>query len=280
MKTFHLHLVSDSTGETVLSVARACLAQFEEIEPVQHLWRLVRTSGQAGRVVQGIERDKGVVLFSIVDGEIREQLEAACRRFGVPCVSVLDPAMMALAQHLQSEARGRPGRQYVMNAEYYRRIDALDWTLDHDDGQMLDTIDEADVILVGVSRTSKTPTCIYLANQGLRVANYPLVKERPLPEAVAKADVPLIIGLTRDPRSLSEIRVNRLRQIGAVRHPGYAQYDVVREEVLEARRLFTRYGWPVIDVTRRSIEETAALILQLYADRLDRRQHDHVEAAS
>ncbi|MBF0304788.1 MAG: kinase/pyrophosphorylase, partial [Alphaproteobacteria bacterium] len=211
MKEFHLHLVSDATGETLSSVARACLVQFENTQAVQHLWWLVRTEGQVERVVSGIEANPGLVLFTIVDLGVRALLEEACRQLKMPCIPVLDPVMAALSSFLDSEVRALPGRQHVLDAEYFERIDAMHFTLAHDDGQMVDDVDEADVVLVGVSRTSKTPTCMYLANKGLKAANYPLVPGVPLPAPLAAARKPLIVGLTKDPKSLSEIRRNRLR---------------------------------------------------------------------
>jgi regulator of PEP synthase PpsR (kinase-PPPase family) len=267
MKTFHLHLVSDATGETVSSVARACLVQFENVQPIQHLWWLVRTQGQVERVIAGIEANPGLVLFTIVDTGVRAVLEEACKHLHITCIPVLDPAMVALAGFLEEEVHATPGRQHVLDAEYFKRIDAMQYTLAHDDGQLVDDLDDADVILIGVSRTSKTPTCMYLANRGLKAANVPLVPGVALPPSVFTAKRPLIVGLTKDPKSLSDIRRNRLRFLNQ-EETDYADVDKVREEVNNARRLFARHGWPVIDVTRRSIEEASATILQLYARHL------------
>lgn len=264
MKTFHLHLVSDATGETVSSVARACLVQFENVQPIQHLWWLVRTQGQVERVIAGIEANPGLVLFTIVDTGVRAVLEEACKHLHFPCIPVLDPVMVALAGFLEEEVHAQPGRQHVLDAEYFKRIDAMHFTLAHDDGQMVDDLDQADVIVVGVSRTSKTPTCMYLANRGIKAANVPLVPDVPLPPQVIEARHALVVGLTKDPKSLSDIRRNRLKFLNQ-EETDYADVDKVREEVLNARRLFARHGWPVIDVTRRSIEEASATILQLYA---------------
>lgn len=265
MKSFHLHLVSDATGETVSSVARACLVQFEEHHAVQHLWWLVRTQGQVERVIAGIEANPGIVLFTLVDSGVRALLEEACRQLHVPCIPVLDPVMAALSSYLDAEFRAQPGRQHVLDAEYFRRIDAMHFTLAHDDGQSLHDIDEADIILVGVSRTSKTPTCMYLANRGIKAVNIPLVPGITPPPELLAARRPLIVGLTKDPKSLSDIRRNRLRFLNQDPASEYADEDKVREEVMHARRLFSQHGWPVIDVSRRSIEEASAAILQLYA---------------
>ncbi|MDA8230179.1 MAG: kinase/pyrophosphorylase [Magnetospirillum sp.] len=265
MRTFHLHLVSDATGETVTSVARACMVQFEGVQAVQHNWWLVRTQGQVERVIAGVEDNPGIVLFTLVDISVRGVLEEACRQLKIPCIPVLDPVLATLAGHLGAEIKAMPGRQYQLDAEYFARIDAMQFTLGHDDGQQMDTIEEADIVLVGISRTSKTPTCMYLANRGYKCANYPLVPEMALPPQLEAARRPLVVGLTKDPKSLSDIRRARLRFLNQEEESGYAQFEKVREEVLWARRLFARHGWPVVDVTRRSIEEASATIIQLHA---------------
>lgn len=267
IKEFHLHLVSDASGETVSSVARACLVQFEGIEATPHLWWMVRTPGQAERVVEGIEANPGLVLVTLMDGAVRGLLEAACRRLKVPYIPVLDPVMAALAGYLEADFGTQPGRQHALDAAYFQRIDAMHFTLSHDDGQMLHDLDAADVILVGVSRTSKTPTCMYLANRGLKAANIPLVPGLPPPPELFAAKRPLIVGLTKEPKSLTDIRRSRLKFLSQAEESDYADPDRVREEVGMARKLFTQQGWPVIDVSRRSIEEASATILQLYVRR-------------
>ena len=224
----------------------------------------MRTEGQVERVIAGIEANPGLVLFTLVDAGVRAVLEEACKHLHVPCIPVLDPVMVALAGFLEEEVHAQPGRQHVLDAEYFKRIDAMHFTLAHDDGQLVDDLDDADVILVGVSRTSKTPTCMYLANRGLKAANVPLVPGVALPPQVLTARRAMVIGLTKDPKSLSDIRRNRLKFLNQ-EETDYADVDKVREEVNSARRLFARHGWSVIDVTRRSIEEASASILQLYA---------------
>ncbi len=268
MRQIHLHLVSDATGETVTGLARACMVQFEGVDIVQHDWWLIRSRPQVERVIAGLEADPGIVLFTLVDNAVRKHLEEACHRLQMPCISVLDPVMAALGNYLQVEMRATPGRQYQLDAGYFARIDAMHFTLAHDDGQMLDDIDNADIVLVGVSRSSKTPTCMYLAYRGLKCANYPLVPSVPLPAVLIAAKRPLIVGLTRDARSLSDIRRARLKFLNQTEDSDYAALDKVHEEVQEARRLFTRMNWPVVDVTRRSIEEASAAIVQLHQDRL------------
>jgi regulator of PEP synthase PpsR (kinase-PPPase family) len=266
-REFHLHLVSDATGETIHSVARACLSQFEGVEPHEHHWTLVRTTGHVDKVLASVSANPGVVMFTIVNDPLRRALEDGCRTLGVPCIPVLDPVIGTLASYLGLESRGEAGRQHVLDSEYFERIDAMTFALNHDDGQGLWNIHNADIILVGVSRTSKTPTSMYVANRGIKVANVPLVPGiAPPPELfeAAKSGGPLVIGLTKTPERLIQLRRNRLRLLAQEDDTDYVHPETVREEVAAARRLFAENGWAVVDVTRRSIEETAAAILQIY----------------
>ena len=264
---FNLHLVSDASGETVSSVARACLVQYPDVEVTHHLWWLVRTKGQIERVVEGIRSAPGLVIFTLLDEATRSHLETACRDLGVPCVSALDPVMLALRSFLNREATQEIGRQHTLDTEYFERIEAMHFALEHDDGQSMGSLHNADIVVLGVSRTSKTPTCMYLANKGFRAGNIPLVPGLELPDTLTSHTKPFFVGLTRDPKSLTDIRQNRLRIMNEDRALDYADVDKVREEVASARRLFSKHKWPVIDVTRKSIEETAASIMQLYADK-------------
>ena len=264
---YNLHLVSDSSGETVTNIARACLVQYENVEVTEHFWWLVRTTGQMNRVIEGIKHAQGLVVFTLLDKGVRDVLEQACRELRIPYVSAIDPVMQAFSRFFGRQAMSEIGKQHVLDDDYFRRIDAMHFAVQHDDGQSLATVGDADMILVGVSRTSKTPTCMYLANRGFKVANIPLVPGFVLPEEIATATKPLFVGLTREPKSLADIRQSRLRIMNEERTTGYADLDLVREEIAEARRLFVKYNWAVIDVTRRSIEETAATIIQLYNQR-------------
>lgn len=265
MTTYHLHLVSDATGETISSVARACLVQFKGVEPIEHVWSLIRTPGQMERVIGGIEKHPGAVLFTLVNDELRARLQEGCRELGVPCIPVLDSVIHALAAYFGVGISGKPGLQHVLDSEYFERIDAMNFALAHDDGQSLSHLDEAEVVLVGVSRTSKTPTCLYLANRGIKAANVPVVPGLSLPRELWSAKGPLIIGVTKDPARLVQVRRQRLRLLsGGGDETDYVDLESVREEVAEARKLFAKHGWPVIDVTRRSIEETAATIMNYY----------------
>jgi len=262
-RPFHLHLVSDATGETINSVARACLVQFEGIEPSEHTWSLIRTPGQMDKVIAGIAAHPGPVLFTMVNEQLRTLLQDGCRRLQVPCIPVLDPVIAALGTYLGMQSRGLPGRQHELDAEYFSRIDAMSFALSHDDGQSSQNYNDADVILVGVSRTSKTPTCIYLANRGIKAANVPIVPGCPVPPELLTARRPMVVGLTKDPAQLVQVRRNRLHLLSQAEDTDYVDPEVVRKEVAQARRLCAENNWTVLDVTRRSIEETAASIIQM-----------------
>jgi [pyruvate, water dikinase]-phosphate phosphotransferase / [pyruvate, water dikinase] kinase len=269
---FHLHLVSDSTGETLLNVSRAATAQYQGISAIEHIYPLVRNRSQLDRVLTEIEMAPGIVLYTLVDTALSDHLEESCKAFSSPCLSVLSPVLNLFQSYLGTTSSARPGAQHTLNAEYFRRIDALNFTMLHDDGQQLDGMLEADLVLVGVSRTSKTPTAIYLANRGIKTANVPLVPGLPLPQRLLEEGLaPLIVGLIATPERIVQIRQNRLLSLNAEPSSDYVDKDAVTEEVAQSRRLFTRQGWPVIDVTRRSIEETAAAIIELHrAHRLSR----------
>jgi len=261
---FHLHLVSDATGETLIAVARAAAAQYEGVSAIEHIYPLIRSRAQLERVIEEIDSAPGVVLYTMVEAEFAERLEAACAAAACPCLSVLSPVLNLFQSYLGAAQASRPGAQHVLNSEYFKRIDAMNYTLLHDDGQMADNLEDADVVLVGVSRTSKTPTSIYLANRGIKTANIPLVPGIPLPESLQNAKKPLIVGLVASPERIVQIRQNRLLSLNADEASPYVDRDSVAEEIAQSRRLFARSQWPMIDVTRRSIEETAAAIIDLY----------------
>ena len=263
---FHLHLVSDSTGETLIAVARAAAAQYEGVSAIEHVYPLVRSSRQLDRVLSEIDAAPGLVLYTLVDRELTKRLEDKCREVGCPNLSVLAPVHALLESYLGAASTARPGAQHMLNAEYFKRIDAMNFTLLHDDGQVADDLDEADVVLVGVSRTSKTPTSIYLANRGLKTANVPLVPGRPLPAKLESLKHALVVGLVASPDRIVQIRQNRLLSLNVGEDTTYVDRASVAEEIALSRRLCTRHNWPMIDVTRRSIEETAAAIVDLYRD--------------
>ena len=268
MKRFHIHLISDATGETVNGLARAAIAQFADVEAVEHFWSLVRNERQVDQVLAGIEANTGAVLYTLVDEALRTRLADGCRRLQVPAVALLEPVVAMLSNYLGIEARNKPGSQHALDAEYFSRIDAIHFVLNHDDGQMLHDLNSADVVLVGVSRTSKTPTCFYLANRGIKAANVPMVPGAPSPPELETLTTPLVIGLTVNTGRLVEVRRNRLRMLNQGEETDYVDHEQVNNEVLAARRLFSKHDWPVIDVTRRSIEEVAAEILQHLTQRL------------
>jgi regulator of PEP synthase PpsR (kinase-PPPase family) len=276
-RPINLHLVSDSTGETLNSIVRASLARFEGPQVLHHRWSLIRSRMQLDQVLEGLEAEPGPVLFTLVDRSLRHALEEACGRLGVECLSVLDPVFGVLQRAIGEEAKPKRAAQHVMDADYFRRIDAMHFVLAHDDGQGAAGIREADLVLVGVSRSSKTPTCFYLANRGVKAANVPIVPGAELPRELDEATCP-IIGLTIDVHALIDIRRHRLKLIGAdgIRQDSldYIDPDAVQAEILAARRLCSARGWPVVDVTRRSIEETAATILQI-VDRWHLRKKGH-----
>jgi [pyruvate, water dikinase]-phosphate phosphotransferase / [pyruvate, water dikinase] kinase len=264
---FHVHLVSDSTGETLAGVMRASSAQFDNILPLEHAYYLVRSQRQLQRVMREIENYPGLVLFTMSNDEMRTQLQERCKEMGMPCVAVLDPVLDTMSRYLGQELNHRIGAGRVLDADYFRRIDALNFAMAHDDGQGGVEISDADVVLVGISRTSKTPTCVYLANRGVKAANVPIVPHIPLPDKLFAPDAPLIIGLTVSVERLLQVRRNRLASMKESRETSYVDEDAIRAEILYANRMYDKYGWPVIDVTRRSVEETSAAVLNIIADR-------------
>jgi regulator of PEP synthase PpsR (kinase-PPPase family) len=261
---FHLHLVSDATGETLIAVSRAAAAQYQGISAIEHVYPLVRTATQLDRVLSELEAAPGMVLYTLVEPELAKRLEESCRDFGCPCLSVLDPVLSLFQSYLGTASTQRPGAQHVLNGDYFKRIDALNYTMMHDDGQLPPDLETADVILVGISRTSKTPTSIYLANRGIKTANIPLVPGIPPPSALETVRRPLVVGLVASPERIVQIRQNRLLTLRASDDTPYVDRMAVAEEVAFSRKLCARHNWPLIDVTRRSIEETAAAILDLY----------------
>ena len=263
---FNVHLVSDSTGETLAGIVRATCAQFDNIMPIEHSYFLVRSVRQLERVLEEISAAPGIVMFTLSNLEHRAILEEHCAKVGMPCVAVLDPVLDVASRYLGQELNHRVGAARKLNAEYFKRIDALDFAMDHDDGQQVIELSTADVILVGVSRTSKTPTSVYLAHRGVKAANVPLVPNVPLPPELFAKDHPPVIGLTISADRLVHIRKNRLVAMKETRAGDYTEEEAVRREVMDAQRLFEREGWPTIDVSRRSIEETAAQVLNLLAE--------------
>ncbi len=261
---FHLHLISDATGETLIAAGRAASAQYKDARAIEHIYPLIRTEKQLARVFEDVELEPGIVLYTLVDQDLARMIDERCAAMGLPCVSVLEPVLTVFQSYLGTPAGRRVGAQHVLDAEYFRRIDALNFTMEHDDGQLPDDVDEADIILVGISRTSKTPTSIYLANRGIKTANVPIVLGVPVPEKLIQATRPLIVGLIATAERVSQVRQNRILGTSTgFDAQSYVDRATISEELSYARQLCSRHGWPLIDVTRRSIEETAAAIVAL-----------------
>ncbi|HWK13479.1 MAG TPA: pyruvate, water dikinase regulatory protein [Rhizobiaceae bacterium] len=261
---FHLHLISDATGETLLAAGRAAAAQYKNARAIEHIYPLVRTEKQLAHVLEEIDAEPGIVLYTVVDQALAKKIDDRCAEMGLPCVSVLEPVLTVFQSYLGTPAGRRVGAQHVLDADYFRRIDALNFTMEHDDGQLPDDADQADVVLIGISRTSKTPTSIYLANRGIKTANIPIVLGVPLPPAVLSVKGPLVVGLIASVERISHVRQNRVLGSSAGYHAEtYFDRAQIAAELSYARQICARQGWPLIDVTRRSIEETAAAIVAL-----------------
>jgi len=268
-KKHNIHMVSDSTGETVNSVMRSVMSQFDKVDVVEHNWSLVRTIGQMERVLDEISKDPGPVLFTIIDRDMQAALIKRCRKLHLPCIPVLQRVTRDLSNYFGVEAKAKPGRQYELDEDYFDKVDAIHYTLAHDDGQELETIHEADIVLVGASRTSKTPTCVYLSYKGINVANVPFVNGIDLPQELFELPKNVfVIGLVISPDRLGQIRKSRLLSLNEDRTTDYVDEQSILDEVRESRKIFNKNGWPTIDVTRKSVEESSANIIQLYEKHL------------
>lgn len=266
---FHLHLISDATGETLIAASRAVTSQYKGMHAIEHVYPLVRNRKQLERVIAAIDLEPGIVLYTIADNDLARLLEENCRRMGTPCTSLLEPVFQLFQAYLGVPAARKVGAQHELNAEYFARIDALNFTMMHDDGAIPEDIEEADVILVGISRTSKTPTSIYLANRGVKTANIPIVPGVELPAGIQTAKHPLVVALVATTDRIFQVRQNRILGNGIISpSPVYIDRAAIAEELAHTRKLCQRRNWPMIDVTRKSIEETAAAILSLRAEHL------------
>jgi [pyruvate, water dikinase]-phosphate phosphotransferase / [pyruvate, water dikinase] kinase len=270
MTRLHLHLLSDSTGETLENIAKAALSQFDGVETVKHFWPMVRTEGHVERILQDIAKNPGLVLFTLVNTDLRRTLETRCNALGLPSVAALDPVLDALSTMLGQQAKARPGLQHMLDAAYFARVEAIQFTIAHDDGLNWENWEEADILLAGVSRSSKTPTSIYLANKGYKTANIPIVIESPPPPCLYALKKPLVVGLVTSADRLVQIRRNRLLSLNQAPDTDYVDQDAVQRELAYARRMFADNDWPVIDMTRRSIEEASAAIINLVNERAER----------
>ena len=263
-KKLTIHLVSDSTGETLRSVGAAAAAQFSSADYVERVYPLIRTQKQLERVFKKIKQGRGIVLCTLVDDKLRKELEDFCGLEKIPYMPIMESIVSLIEKYLKERAIKKPGGQHELNKEYFRRIEAINYALEHDDGQRKETLDQAEIIIVGVSRTSKTPTCIYLANQGIKAANIPLLPGQDLPKEITKAKNSLVVSLIISPKSLVEIRQKRTKNLG-LEEPKDQYTDLynVEREIENAKKIFSSMGWPIIDTTRRSVEETAAAILNI-----------------
>lgn len=269
---FHLHLVSDSTGETLTTIAKAAAVQYATVRPIEHVHPLVRTEKQMRRVLQEIEQAPGIVLYTVVNKELAEALEARCRELKLPCLYVLQPIMQVFESYLGTPHTPVVAGQHVLDASYFRRIDAMNFTLSYDDGRLPDNLSDADIVLLGISRTSKTPTSIYLAQRGFKTVNIPIVPSVPLPQKLFEPHSAFVVCLVASAERISEVRRNRTEHLGG--HLGsdldtYTDRQRIMAEITHSRRICAEHNWPIIDVTRRSIEESAAAIIKLIQDRND-----------
>ncbi len=264
---YHLHLISDSTGETLITIAKAASVQYSQARPIEHMHPLVRTPRQLNRVIQEIERAPGIVLYTVVNEELSSILEKSCSELNVPCMPVLQPIMQVFEAYLGASKTPTVAGQHVLDADYFRRIDALNFTMKHDDGQLPENLNDADIIVLGISRTSKTPTSIYLAQRGYKTANLPLIPDVPLPESLTKPHDALVVCLTASVDRIIAVRRNRAILIGDRKLEQYIDREAIQAEIAYSRRVCAKYGWPLIDVTRRSVEETAATIIKVFQDR-------------
>jgi regulator of PEP synthase PpsR (kinase-PPPase family) len=263
---FHLHLVSDSTGETLTTIAKAACVQYSMVRPIDHVHPLVRTPRQLKRVLQEIEQAPGIVLYTIINRDLTEELESQCRELKVPCLAVLQPVMQVFESYLGASRTPTIAGQHVLDADYFQRIDALNFTMAHDDGHLPEDLNEADIIILGISRTSKTPTSIYLAQRGYKTANVPLIPSVTLPEQLTKQHSAFIVCLVASADRIAEIRRHRAMLLTDRNLNDYTDRDLIAAEIAHTRRICAKHRWPVIDVTRRSIEESAATIIKLLHD--------------
>ena len=263
-KEINIHLVSDSTGETIENTVSATISQFPDVSRKEFFWPMTRTEDQIKDITENLKKNPGLVVFSIVDDNNRALLEDSCKKMNIPYVSPLDSLLNILKKILALSETKITGVQHKLDENYFKRVDAFEFAMQHDDGQRISTMSDADIILVGVSRTSKTPTSIYLANKGFKVANIPLVANTSLPEELFGFKKPIIIGLIKDPRSLMQVRQTRLKMMGENNQTSYDDINHIKFEISQARLIFTKYAWPSIDVSRRSVEETSASVIKIY----------------
>ncbi|MDA9733231.1 kinase/pyrophosphorylase [Candidatus Pelagibacter sp.] len=264
--TYQIYLISDSTGETLDRIFLALKAQFLNIEYKVHSYSFTRTENQILKILEDARKNKNsIILYTIVDNSLAKYLANTSEDKNIPCFGVLGNLILNFSKILNQKATHEPSGQHILNEEYYDRIEAIQFTMNHDDGNLINEVDKSDIILVGVSRTSKTPTSIYLANKGFKTSNIPLVNENSLPESLKKnPQVACVVGLSTEPERLADLRKNRMNSLKETENIQYTDLENIRKEVLEAKKTFQKYKWPLIDVTRKSVEETAASIIKIH----------------
>ena len=266
VSTYQIYLISDSTGETLERIFLALKAQFKNIEYKIHSYSFTRTENQILKILEEAQtNNNSIILYTIVDNNLAKYLAKTSADKKIPCFGVLGNLILNFSKILNQKASHEPSGQHILNEEYYDRIDAIQFTMNHDDGNLLNDIDKSDIVLVGVSRTSKTPTSIYLANKGFRTSNIPLVNENSLPEKLKRdPHFTCVVGLSTEPERLADLRKNRMNSLKEKENAVYTNLDNIKDEVLKAKKTFQKYKWPVIDVTRKSVEETAASIIKIH----------------
>tara|TARA_B100001123_G_scaffold11054_1_gene13234 strand:- start:1661 stop:2482 length:822 start_codon:yes stop_codon:yes gene_type:complete len=263
--TYEIYLVSDSTGETLDRIFLALKAQFNNIEYKVHQYSFTRTENQVSKIIDICEKKNCVILYTIVDIRLAKYLTLESKKKNIPCFGVLGDLILSFSKLLNQKASHLPSGQHVLDKDYYDRIEAIQFTMNHDDGNLIDDINKSDIILLGVSRTSKTPTSIYLANRGYKTSNIPLVDQNSLPNILkTNPKLTCIVGLTTEPDRLVDIRRNRMSSLKEKETTTYTDFEKITKEVKEAKKIFKKYNWPIVDVTRKSVEETAASIIKIY----------------
>ena len=264
--TYQIYLISDSTGETLDRIFTAIKAQFKNIEYNIYTYSFTRTDNQISKILSEAEKkNNSIILYSIVDSGLAKHLANLSNEKKIPCFGVLGDLIISFSKLLNQEASHQPSGQYALNDEYYKRIEAIQFTMNHDDGNLVKEIKKSDIILLGVSRTSKTPTAIYLANKGFKTSNIPLINENSIPQVLKKnPKISCIVGLNTEPERLADIRKNRMNTLKETENKSYTDIEKIRKEVNEAKNTFKKYKWPTIDVTRKSVEETAASVIKIY----------------
>ena len=264
--TYQIYLISDSTGENLDRIFTAIKAQFKNIKYKIHTYSFTRTDNQISKILSEAEKKtNSIILYSIVDSNLAKYLAKTSREKEIPCFGVLGDLILSFSKLLNQKASHQPSGQYALNDEYYKRIEAIQFTMNHDDGNLSDDLSKSDIILLGVSRTSKTPTSIYLANKGFKVSNIPLVNENSIPDSLKdKKNKFCIVGLTADADRLAEIRKNRLNSLKDNSSTNYINFEKISKEIESAKMTFQKYKWPIIDVSRKSVEETAASVIKIY----------------